>query len=169
MEKSPSNFKEIPLTSKVWGERDFDEVPLILLVCNEDGDTSGVWAGIYEQDEELIENVLSMDMLSAEEAEAGELGDPDPFRAFYMQACYKLSECGPPKYEGGKKWIRQGSGEDGEEGMSTQIFGFGNIDKVYTPKANVDLDAVMELWLQQIRETPAGQKLWHNGSYRGIR
>ena len=32
MEKSPSNFKEIPLTSKVWGERDFDEVSLILLV-----------------------------------------------------------------------------------------------------------------------------------------
>jgi len=118
MEKSPSNFKEIPLTSKVWGERDFDDVPLILLVCNEDGDTSGVWAGIYEGPEEPDENEL---------------------------------------------------GEDGEEGMSTQIFGFGNIDGVYTPKANVDLDAVMELWLQQIRETPAGQKLWHNGSYRGIR
>ena len=100
---------------------------------------------------------------------AGELGAPDPFRTFYMQACYKLSECGPPKYEGGKKWIRQGSGKDGEEGMSAQIFGFGNIDGVYTPKANVDLDAVMELWLQQIRETPAGQKLWHNGNYRGIR
>ena len=164
MEKSASIFKEILLTSKVWGERDFDDVPLILLVCNEDGDTSGVWAGIYEQDEELIENVLSMDMVPA-----GELGDPDPFRTFYMQACYKLSECGPPKYEGGKKWIRQGSGEDGEEGMSTWQFGFGNIDGVYTPKANVDLDAVMELWLQQIRETPAGQKLWHNGSYRGIR
>ena len=151
MEKSSSNFKEIPLTSKVWGERDFDEVPLILLVCNEDGDTSGVWAGIYEQDEELIENVLSMDMV-----EDGELGDPDPFRTFYMQACYKLSECGPPKYEGGKKWIRQGSGEDGEEGMSTWTFGFGNIDGVYTPKANVDLDAVMELWLQQIRDTALG-------------
>ena len=157
MEKSPSNFKEIPLTSKVWGERDFDEVPLILLVCNEDGDTSGVWAGIYEQDEELIENVLSMDMVPA-----GELGDPDPFRAFYMQACYKLSECGPPKYEGGKKWIRQGSGENGEEGMSTCRFGFGNIEGVYTPKANVDLTAVMELWLQQIRETPPGQNVWHN-------
>ena len=157
MEKSSSNFKEILLESKVWGDPNFDEVPLILLVCNEDGDTSGVWAGIYEQDEELIENVLSMDMVPA-----GELGDPDPFRTFYMQACYKLSECGPPKYEGGKKWIRQGSGEDGEEGMSTQIFGFGNIDGVYTPKANVDLDAVMELWLQQIRETPAGQNVWHN-------
>ena len=157
MEKSPSNFKEIPLTSKVWGERDFDELKIILLVCNEDGDTSGVWAGIYEQDEELIENVLSMDMVPA-----GELGDPDPFRTFYMQACYKLSECGPPKYEGGKKWIRQGSGEDGEEGMSTWQFGFGNIDGVYTPKANVDLDAVMELWLQQIRETPPGQNVWHN-------
>ena len=67
----------------MWGERDFDDVPLILLVCNDpDGDTSGVWAGIYEQDlRNLIENVLSMDMLSAEEAEAGELGDPDPFRA----------------------------------------------------------------------------------------
>ena len=164
MEKSASIFKEIPLTSKVWGERDFDEVPLILLVCNEDGDTSGVWAGYYEHDDEQGENVLSYDMVPA-----GELGDPDPFRTFYMQACYKLSECGPPKYEGGKKWIRQGSGEDGEEDMSTQIFGFGNIDGVYTPKANVDLDAVMELWLQQIRETPAGQKLWHNGSYRGIR
>ena len=151
MEKSASNFKEIPLTSKVWGERDFDEVPLILLVCNEDGDTSGVWAGIYEQDEELIENILSMDLV-----EDGELGDPDPFRTFYMQACYKLSECGPPKYEGGKKWIRQGSGEDGEEGMSTWIFGFGNIDEVYTPKANIDLDAAMELWLQQIRDTALG-------------
>ena len=66
------------------------------------------------------------------------------------------------KYEGGKKWIRQGSGENGEEGMSTWSFGFGNIDGVYTPKANVDLDAVMELWLQQIRETPAGQNVWHN-------
>ena len=164
MEKSSSNFKEIPLTSKVWGERDFDEVPLILLVDDPDGGSSGVWAGIYEQDEELIENILSMDLV-----EDGELGDPDPFRTFYMQACYKLSECGPPKYEGGKKWIRQGSGEDGEEGMSTWQFGFGNIDGVYTPKANVDLDAVMELWLQQIRETPAGQKLWHNGNYRGIR
>ena len=156
MEKSASIFKEIPLTSKVWGDPDFDEVPLILLVCNEDGDTSGVWAGYYEQDEQG-ENVLSYDGVSA-----GELGWPDPFRTFYMQACYKLSECGPPKYEGGKKWIRQGSGEDGEEGMSIQIFGFGNIDGVYTPKANVDLDAVMELWLQQIRETPAGQHVWHN-------
>ena len=164
MEKSSSNFKEIPLTSKVWGDPNFDEVPLILLVCNEDGDTSGVWAGYYEQDDEQGENVLSYDGVSA-----GELGWPDPFRTFYMQACYKLSECDPPKYVGGKKWIRQGSGEDGEEGMSTQIFGFGNINGVYTPKANVDLDAVMELWLQQIRETPAGQKLWHNGSYRGIR
>ena len=150
MEKSPSNFKEIPLTSKVWGERDFDDVPLILLVCNEDGDTSGVWAGIYEGPEEPDENEL------------GEDGMADPFRIIYMQACFKLSECDPPKYEGGKKWIRQGSGEDGEEGMSTQIFGFGNIDGVYTPKANVDLDAVMELWLQQIRETPAGQNVWHN-------
>ena len=157
MEKSPSNFKEIPLTSKVWGERDFDDVPLILLVCNEDGNTSGVWAGIYEQDEELIENILSMDLV-----DAGELGDPDPFRTFYMQACYKLSECSPPKYEGGKKWIRQGSGKDGEEGMSTWQFGFGNIDGVYTPKADIDLTAVMELWLQQIRETPPGQNVWHN-------
>ena len=169
MEKFTGNFKKIPLTSKVWGDPNFDEVRLIVLVDDPDGDTSGVWAGIYEQDEELIENVLSMEMLSAEEAEAGERGDPDPFRAFYMQACYKLSECDPPKYEGGKKWIRQGSGENGEEGMSTCRFGFGNIEGVYTPKANVDLDAVMELWLQQIRETPAGQKLWHNGSYRGIR
>ena len=150
MEKSPSNFKEIPLTSKVWGERDFDEVPLILLVCNEDGDTSGVWAGYYEGVEEPDENEL------------GEDGMADPFRIIYMQACFKLSECDPPKYEGGKKWIRQGSGEDGEEGMSTWEFGFGNIDGVYTPKANVDLDAVMELWLQQIRETPAGQHVWHN-------
>ena len=151
MEKFTGNFKEIPLTSKVWGERDFDEVPLILLVDDPDGDSSGVWAGIYEQDEELVENVLSMDLV-----EADELGDPDPFRTFHMQACFKLSECGPPKYEGGKKWIRQGSGENGEEGMSTWIFGFGNIDGVYTPKADIDLTAVMELWLQQIRETALG-------------
>ena len=157
MEKSSSNFKEILLESKVWGDPNFDEVPLILLVCNEDGDTSGVWAGYYEGVEEPDDNELIED------------GTADPFRTFYMQACYKLSECSPPKYEGGKKWIRQGSGEDGEEGMSTWQFGFGNIDGVYTPKANVDLDAVMELWLQQIRETPAGQKLWHNGNYRGIR
>jgi len=150
MEKSASIFKEIPLTSKVWGERDFDDVPLILLVCNEDGDTSGVWAGIYEGPEEPDENEL------------GEDGMADPFRIIYMQACFKLSECDPPKYEGGKKWIRQGSGENGEEGMSTCRFGFGNIEGVYTPKANVDLTAVMELWLQQIRETPPGQNVWHN-------
>ena len=150
MEKSPSNFKEIPLTSKVWGEGDFDEVLLILLVDDPDGDASGVWAGIYEGPEESDENELDED------------GVADPFRTFHMQACFKLSECSPPKYEGGKKWIRQGSGKDGEEGMSTQIFGFGNIDGVYTPKANVDLDAVMELWLQQIRETPPGQNVWHN-------
>ena len=157
MEKFTGNFKKISLNSKVWGDPNFDEVPLIVLVDDLDGDTSGVWAGIYEGPEESDENELDED------------GVADPFRTFYMQACYKLSECSPPKYEGGKKWIRQGSGEDGEEGMSTQIFGFGNIDGVYTPKANVDLDAVMELWLQQIRETPAGQKLWHSGNYRGIR
>ena len=151
MEKSASIFKEILLESKVWGDPNFDEVPLILLVDDPDGGSSGVWAGIYEQDEELIENVLSMDMVPA-----GELGDPDPFRAFYMQACYKLSECDPPKYEGGKKWIRQGSGKDGEEGMSGYHLAFGNIDEIYTPKANVDLDATMELWLQQIRETALG-------------
>ena len=150
MEKSPSNFKEIPLTSKVWGERDFDEVPFILLVDDPDGDTSGVWAGIYEGPEEPDENELDED------------GYADPFRIFHMQACFKLSECDPPKYEGGKKWIRQGSGKDGEEGMSTWQFGFGNIDGVYTPKADIDLTAVMELWLQQIRETPAGQNVWHN-------
>ena len=157
MEKSASIFKEILLESKVWGDPNFDEVPLILLVDDPDGGSSGVWAGIYEGPEEPDENEL------------GEDGMADPFRIIYMQACFKLSECDPPKYEGGKKWIRQGSGENGEEGMSTCRFGFGNIEGVYTPKANVDLDAVMELWLQQIRETPAGQKLWHNGSYRGIR
>ena len=151
MEKSASIFKEILLESKVWGDPNFDEVPLILLVDDPDGGSSGVWAGIYEQDEELIENILSMDLV-----EDGELGDPDPFRTFYMQACYKLSECGPPKYEGGKKWIRQGSGKDGEEGMSGYHLAFGNIDEIYTPKANVDLDATMELWLQQIRETALG-------------
>ena len=150
MEKFTGNFKKIPLTSKVWGERDFDEVPLILLVDDPDGDTSGVWAGIYEGPEEPDENEL------------GEDGMADPFRIIYMQACFKLSECDPPKYEGGKKWIRQGSGENGEEGMSTCRFGFGNIEGVYTPKANVDLTAVMELWLQQIRETPPGQNVWHN-------
>ena len=150
MEKSASIFKEILLESKVWGDPNFDEVPLIVLVDDLDGDTSGVWAGIYEGPEEPDENEL------------GEDGMADPFRIIYMQACFKLSECDPPKYEGGKKWIRQGSGENGEEGMSTCRFGFGNIEGVYTPKANVDLTAVMELWLQQIRETPPGQNVWHN-------
>jgi hypothetical protein len=150
MEKSASIFKEILLESKVWGDPNFDEVPLILLVDDPDGGSSGVWAGIYEGPEEPDENEL------------GEDGMADPFRIIYMQACFKLSECDPPKYEGGKKWIRQGSGENGEEGMSTCRFGFGNIEGVYTPKANVDLDAVMELWLQQIRETPPGQNVWHN-------
>ena len=144
MEKSPSNFKKISLNSKVWGDPNFDEVPLIVLVEDLDGDTSGVWAGIYEGPEESDENELDED------------GVADPFRTFYMQACFKLSECSPPNYEGGKKWIRQGSGENGEEGMSTWIFGFGNIDEVYTPKANIDLDAAMELWLQQIRDTALG-------------
>ena len=150
MEKSASIFKEILLESKVWGDPNFDEVRLIVLVDDPDGDTSGVWAGIYEGPEEPDENEL------------GEDGMADPFRIIYMQACFKLSECDPPKYEGGKKWIRQGSGENGEEGMSTCRFGFGNIEGVYTPKANVDLTAVMELWLQQIRETPPGQNVWHN-------
>ena len=150
MEKFTGNFKKISLNSKVWGDPNFDEVPLIVLVEDLDGDTSGVWAGIYEGPEEPDENEL------------GEDGMADPFRIIYMQACFKLSECDPPKYEGGKKWIRQGSGENGEEGMSTCRFGFGNIEGVYPPKANVDLDAVMELWLQQIRETPAGQNVWHN-------
>ncbi|NWJ68682.1 hypothetical protein HX834_04980, partial [Marine Group I thaumarchaeote] len=50
----------------------------------------------------------------------------------------------------------QGSGKDGEEGMSGYHLAFGNIDEIYTPKANVDLDATMELWLQQIRETALG-------------
>jgi len=150
MEKSASIFKEILLESKVWGDPNFDEVPLILLVDDPDGGSSGVWAGIYEGPEEPDENEL------------GEDGMADPFRIIYMQACFKLSECDPPKYEGGKKWIRQGSGENGEEGMSTCRFGFGNIEGVYTPKANVDLTAVMELWLQQIRETPPGQNVWHN-------
>jgi len=144
MEKFTGNFKKISLNSKVWGDPNFDEVPLIVLVEDLDGDTSGVWAGIYEGPEESDENELDED------------GVADPFRTFYMQACFKLSECSPPKYEGGKKWIRQGSGENGEEGMSTWIFGFGNIDEVYTPKANIDLDAVKELWLQQIRDTALG-------------
>ena len=150
MEKFTGNFKKISLNSKVWGDPNFDEVPLILLVDDPDGGSSGVWAGIYEGPEEPDENELDED------------GMADPFRIIYMQACFKLSECDPPKYEGGKKWIRQGSGENGEEGMSTCRFGFGNIEGVYTPKANVDLDAVMELWLQQIRETPPGQNVWYN-------
>ena len=144
MEKFTGNFKKISLNSKVWGDPNFDEVPLIVLVEDLDGDTSGVWAGIYEGPEESDENELDED------------GVADPFRTFYMQACFKLSECSPPKYEGGKKWIRQGSGENGEEGMSHWVFGFGNIDEVYTPKANIDLDAAMELWLQQIRDTALG-------------
>ena len=150
IEKFTGNFKKISLNSKVWGDPNFDEVPLILLVDDPDGGSSGVWAGIYEGPEEPDENELDED------------GMADPFRIIYMQACFKLSECDPPKYEGGKKWIRQGSGENGEEGMSTCRFGFGNIEGVYTPKANVDLTAVMELWLQQIRETPPGQNVWHN-------
>ena len=144
MEKFTGNFKKISLNSKVWGDPNFDEVPLILLVDDPDGGSSGVWAGIYEGPEESDENELDED------------GVADPFRTFYMQACFKLSECSPPKYEGGKKWIRQGSGENGEEGMSHWVFGFGNIDEVYTPKANIDLDAAMELWLQQIRDTALG-------------
>ena len=100
MEKFTGNFKKISLNSKVWGDPNFDEVPLIVLVDDLDGDTSGVWAGIYEGPEESDENELDED------------GVADPFRTFYMQACFKLSECRPPKYEGGKKWIRQGSGEN---------------------------------------------------------
>ena len=144
MEKFTGNFKKIPLTSKVWGDPNFDEVRLIVLVDDPDGDTSGVWAGIYEGPDVPEENELDED------------GNEDPFRTIIMQACYKLSECDPPKYEGGKKWIRQGSGKDGEEGMSGYHLAFGNIDEIYTPKANVDLDATMELWLQQIRETALG-------------
>ncbi len=60
------------------------------------------------------------------------------------------------------KALEKMSGKNAKEGMSTWIFGFGNIDEVYTPKANIDLGAAMELWLQQIRETPAGQNVWHN-------
>ena len=144
MEKSASIFKEILLESKVWGDPNFDEVPLILLVDDPDGGSSGVWAGIYEGPDVPEENELDED------------GNEDPFRTIIMQACYKLSECVPPRYEGGKKWIRQGSGKDGEEGMSGYHLAFGNIDEIYTPKANVDLDATMELWLQQIRETALG-------------
>ena len=132
-----SNFKKIPLNSKLWRDSSFDEVSIVI-VYGFDTD-SDVYMGIYEarKDTEMLRN-------------------------WYLRAPHKLSPvfcdtCGAEWHEGqpycesckhkmkkGKRWIKKGSG-----GLTYVEFDSEYIEAIYTPKRNVDISTAMELWLFQ--------------------
>ena len=130
-----SNFKKIPLNSKLWRDSSFDEVSIVI-VYGFDTD-SDVYMGIYEarKDTEMLRN-------------------------WYLRAPHKLSEvscntCGTEWHFGqrldcckwenmkkGKTWIKKGGG-----GLTYTEFDSEYIEAIYTPKRNVDISTAMELWL----------------------
>ena len=131
-----SNFKKIPLNSKLWRDRNFDEVSIVIIYG---GDTdSSVFIGTWEAREDFEED------------------EPSTQTSIDLLAPHKLSEvscrtCGAEWLEGqphcekcgqrmrkGQRWIRHGAYTN---------FDADYIEAIYTPKRNVDLSTAMELWL----------------------
>ena len=137
-----SNFKKIPLNSKLWRDSSFDEVSIVI-IYGSDSD-SEVYMGMWEAREDYSED---------EESTQTSIG---------LLAPHKLSEvscrtCGAKWLEGephcekcgqrmrkGQRWIRQG--ESG--GMVYTEFDADYIEAIYTPKRNVDISTAMKLWLK---------------------
>ena len=138
-----SNFKKIPLNSKLWRDSSFDEVSIVIIYGFEHD--SEVYIGMWEAREDYSED---------EESTQTSIG---------LLAPHKLSEvscrtCGAKWLEGepdcekcgqrmkkGERWIRQG--ESG--GMVHTEFDTEYIEDIYTPKRNVDISTAMEMWLME--------------------
>ena len=141
-----SNFKKIPLNSKLWRDSSFDEVSIVIIYGG-DSD-SEVYIGMWEAREDFFEE------------DSDDEGFPSSIQ---LIAPHKLSEvscrtCGAKWLEGqphcekcgqrmrkGETWIRQG--ESG--GMVYTQFDANYIEAIYTPKRNVDISTAMEMWLME--------------------
>ena len=126
-----SNFKKIPLNSKLWRDSSFDEVSIVI-VYGFDTD-SDVYMGIYEarEDAEMLGN-------------------------WYLRAPHKLSEvscntCGAEWHFGQRldccKWENMKKGNSWNRSSRPDSFDPEYIEAIYTPKRNVDISTAMELWL----------------------
>ena len=126
-----SNFKKIPLNSKLWRDSCFDEVSIVI-VYGFDTD-SDVYMGIYEarKDTEMLRN-------------------------WYLRAPHKLSEvscntCGAEWHFGQRldccKWENMKKGNSWNMSSRPDTFNPEYIEAIYTPKRNVDISTAMELWL----------------------
>ena len=126
-----SNFKKIPLNSKLWRDSSFDEVSIVI-VYGFDTD-SDVYMGIYEarKDTEMLRN-------------------------WYLRAPHKLSEvscntCGAEWHFGQRldccKWENMKKGNSWNMSSRPDTFNPEYIEAIYTPKRNVDISTAMELWL----------------------
>ena len=135
-----SNFKEIPLNSKLWRDSSFDEVSIVIIYGGfEDSD---VYIGMWEAAEDFIEegSPTSIGLLA-----------PHKLSPVFCDTCGAEWHEGQPycesckhKMKKGKRWIRQGGG-----GMTYTEFDSEYIEAIYTPKRNVDISTAMELWLMK--------------------
>ena len=133
-----SNFKKIPLNSKLWRDSSFDEVSIVIVYGGmEDSD---VYIGMWEAAEDFIEegSPTSIGLLA-----------PHKLSPVFCDTCGAEWHEGQPycesckqKMKKGKRWIRKGSG-----GLTYVEFDSEYIEAIYTPKRNVDISTAMELWL----------------------
>ena len=132
--KPNSNFKKIPLNSKLWRDSSFDEVSIVI-VYGFDTD-SDVYIGMWEALEDFIEK-----------------GSPT---SIGLLAPHQLSEvscntCGAEWHFGQRldccKWENMKKGNSWNMSSRPDTFNPEYIEAIYTPKRNVDISTAMELWL----------------------
>ena len=136
--KPNSNFKKIPLNSKLWRDSSFDEVSIVI-VYGFDTD-SDVHIGMWEAREDFIEegSPTSIGLLA-----------PHQLSEVSCRTCgaewhfgQRLDCCKWENMKKGKTWIKKGGG-----GLTYTDFDSEYIEAIYTPKRNVDISTAMELWL----------------------
>ena len=142
--KPNSNFKKIPLNSKLWNDSSFDEVSIVV-VYGFDTD-SEVYIGTWEAIEDFFEEGSEDEEFTP--TSIGLLA-PHKLSPVFCDTCGAEWHEGQPycesckhKMKKGKRWIRQGGG-----GMTYTEFDSEYIESIYTPKRNVDISTAMELWL----------------------
>ena len=133
-----SNFKKIPLNSKLWRDSSFDEVSIVI-VYGFDTD-SDVYIGMWEALEDFIEkgSPTSIGLLAPHQLSEVSC-DTCGAEWHYSE---RLDCCKWENMKKGKSWIRKGSG-----GLTHTEFDSECIEAIYTPKRNVDISTAMELWL----------------------
>ena len=136
--KPNSNFKKIPLNSKLWRDSSFDEVSIVIIYGGEYD--SDVYIGMWEALEDFIEEgsptsigLLAVHQLS--EVSCRTCG------AKWLEGQPHCEKCGQ-RMRKGETWIRKG-----DRGLTHTDFDSEYIEAIYTPKRNVDISTAMEMWL----------------------